>query len=431
MKTFTIILIINIITLSGCSQTSQKEEIISEVEEVQEAVNNLGKPIKECPLNSVKFRYENKHIFLECLIKDEPLTLILDLCGIWSEISLEKALILQEKKALKISSDSTYASGIDLIDGVRLIELIFDTVYTNVTHTYWLNEILIDKNNNFGFNDYLNGFINPISNLDKRILYINYEDQYLTFYSTDEEKDSIREELVKQGADRLPLMHGFGGKPYSIFPMKMQIGGQEKNVNWKLLFDTGFNGDILLFSDTVGFNINDAYLDERSVIYTLTDTVNAAHVKMTLNNNVIDSCIIRVYKNRFAEQINHEQIVGLIGNGILDKFYVWVDFEQKYIYLIENPYKQNDSRKLPSINTMKIAYNNMDDYLYVTEVIANGKCGKQGLMPKDLIVGINSKPISSFSKEEINNIFNKEYNNAIEFDIERGEDKLKIMIPEE
>lgn len=95
------------------------------------------------------------------------------------------------------------------------------------------------------------------------------------------------------------------------------------------------------------------------------------------------------YSNNKTGALSEANYLGLLGNGFFERFYVVLDFENKYLYLKPNI----NFKKKPKTNNLGFGYIDRTDIfngLIVTSLFENSEIERKGLKLGDIITHINN-----------------------------------------
>lgn len=116
---------------------------------------------------------------------------------------------------------------------------------------------------------------------------------------------------------------------------------------------------------------------------------------------------------------------GIIGNGVLSRFDVVIDYPAQQLYLRPNKYYREEF-KFDKSGLVVIASDFLLNKFMVHSVIAGSPADLAGILAGDQIKRINYSPASTLNLERINQIFQKKEGKEITLVVKRNKKKLKF-----
>ncbi len=127
-----------------------------------------------------------------------------------------------------------------------------------------------------------------------------------------------------------------------------------------------------------------------------------------------------------ASALKNEKIVryGLIGNLILERFDVVIDYPHKKLYLKPNsqyhrPFKYDKS------GLTIYAYGNALNQYYIKDVLPNSPASEADIRENDIILKINGYSYKWYALKKINTLLSNKSGKKVKFTIQRGQEILK------
>ena len=116
---------------------------------------------------------------------------------------------------------------------------------------------------------------------------------------------------------------------------------------------------------------------------------------------------------------------GIIGNEILSRFTVIIDYIKGRLYLKPNRH-YNDKFQYDRSGLVIIAAGATLSDFNILEVIEGSPAHEAGLLPKDEIKAINGLPAGLYSLNSLTGILQKKSGKKIKMVVKRGEEKIKV-----
>ncbi len=116
---------------------------------------------------------------------------------------------------------------------------------------------------------------------------------------------------------------------------------------------------------------------------------------------------------------------GMIGNKILRRFTVTIDYVRNMLYLVPNRDYDTDFAYDRSGLVLIASGNDLNDFT-VFQVLEGSPADLAGIQPGDIVKKINGLPSAFFSLESVNHKFSGKSGKGIKLIIERGEERLKV-----
>ncbi|MBK9108951.1 MAG: PDZ domain-containing protein [Saprospiraceae bacterium] len=203
--------------------------------------------------------------------------------------------------------------------------------------------------------------------------------------------------------------------------------GQKQKLN--LLLDTGASLSLLMYTDsTSNIDLPDkmipGYLGSGlgGMLKGFVGKVGLIYLDTFTLSNVISHFLMVDTEYSRIEKQNKQ---GLIGNLMLEKFELYIDYHRKKLFLkpTKKLYKEI---KFDKSGMLIISGGNHLQNYYVSQVIPNSPAYEAGILPKDELVSINGWPCSWLSLSKILSSFQKEEGKKINLKLRRNGKKIKI-----
>lgn len=249
--------------------------------------------------------------------------------------------------------------------------------------------------------DFADGLIG-INAFSKSILEINYKDEYLRIHKDFKDIDKStysRIRMIKK-KNRLHV------------PVTIKI---KENIVIEdyLLLDIGSGGSVDIINQTsVKYNFKDEitdkikYFTKYGGVSGNSTSYNFRANSFEIGNFKLDSVIMDYSVDESGYLSKQDHNIGLLGNDILDRFDVIIDFNNNDLYLRPNsdynyPFKPN-----------KHGFNYVDrsetmNSWIVTGFYENSNAQKSGLQIDDKIISVNGKDIHNISYKEQEELWDK------------------------
>jgi len=111
---------------------------------------------------------------------------------------------------------------------------------------------------------------------------------------------------------------------------------------------------------------------------------------------------------------------GLIGNPLLERFHVYIDYVSEKLYLKPNKKKYNKSFKYDKSGLVLYAFGPKLDSYYVKNVIEGSPAEKAGIMAGDKLVRVGWLPAKALSLLKIYKKFQRKPGTSIKLVVERN-----------
>lgn len=282
-------------------------------------------------------------------------------------------------------------------------------------------DIIVLERNNFLLREKLGFEVNGIvggSFFANLIVKINYNKKRIHFYRP----SKFDEDLSKYNKLKLDII---SNKPY----LSADIATASLNtVKAKLLIDTGAALPFLLHANT-DTNI---VIPDRTMLGTvgfgLSGPVRGFLGKtdyLTFGEYTFEN-IITSYQDIFSYDKNSSVLKrnGIIGNILLKRFDIVIDYTKEYIYLkAKRKYDREFAYDKSGINVL--AFGPELNQFMISSVINGSPSAEAGLKPGDVIIKVNGRVSRNLSLQGITNLMSDKSGKKIRFVIMREEEQLK------
>jgi PDZ domain/Aspartyl protease len=251
------------------------------------------------------------------------------------------------------------------------------------------------------------------------IVKINYDKKVITLTKSGAKKSQTA------GMQSYPIKIE-KNKPYLNTTIKLQ---NDSTVNVKLLLDTGAMLSLLLNSDS--------HPDLKPPPNTIAGNIGMG-IGGVLNGHLGRIKAIQVGYFQCNEVITNFQTLdagmdttmlygrnGVIGNGLLSKFLVIIDYPAQKLYLQPNKQFKNDF-EFDKSGLIVIAADYRLNQFLVHSVLPNSPAQASGILPGDEIKRINRSPAGMLSLIRINQLLRKKEGKNIVIVVNRNGERLKF-----
>lgn len=375
-----------------------------------------GKRIVEIP-----FDYSNNFIILTVQFnKILPLKFILDTGAEYTILSKREISDL-----LRVRYDREFhVAGSDLSE--ELVAYLARQVSFDIADKVSApqEDILVLKEDYFRFEEYAGLEVHGImsaSIFSKYIIKINYQKAIITLYDRRYYSgDELGENVI----------------PMEVFRNKMYLQTQmqilpDSVASVKLLLDTGASLPLLLFSDTHRLLHPPAQAIPSSIGMGLGGYVEgyAGRVYQTHIGPFVQRNAVAYFQTldslRTREYVNKRN--GLIGNGILSRYILIIDYYSAKIWL-KTTRHTNRPFDFDRSGLFLVASGLTHRTYTVQAVIAGSPAEKAGFEHGDVLQKIRRLPVGFFSLDSIQRMFQKKEGKKIRVVVKRGGKKLKKTI---
>lgn len=368
----------------------------------------------------VPFEYENNFIVIKVLFnRIFPLRFILDTGAehtILTNREITDMLAVDYQRRFTIlGADMQTELYAYLVRGINM--RIEDMEFLN-------RSILVLEEDYFRFDQFAGINVHGIIGADlirRFVVEINYRRKTVTFHDPRRFNDRRVSDFTRLSAD----FHR--GKPYINASTRL---ANNQEIDTKLLMDTGASISLLLYTDT-------------DTLLKLPEKVIPGALGMGLGGS-LEGYIGRVDRFQLDEDITFRELItnfqelhpnadssylnnrnGIIGNRLLNRFTVVIDYIKGYIYLRQVEDLQEDIEFDKSGLVMRAFGASLNNF-EVFYVIPGSPADKAGLKKGDEIVRINWFPAFFFNMEGITSKLSKREGKKIRLVIKRNEEKLRF-----
>jgi hypothetical protein len=284
--------------------------------------------------------------------------------------------------------------------------------------------ILVLEEDYFRFDEFSGIDIHGILGADffrRFIVKINYYKQIITLY------DPAVFQLPKGHFTEFPLeMHR--SKPYLIAPVKL---GNDTTIQTKLLMDTGASIALLLYTDTHdGLKIPEKVIRSilgrglGGVIYGYLGRVKSLKFSEHMFNEVLTNFqeIPVVEDSTYMNKRN-----GIIGNQLLDRFTLIIDYVQNRVFVQPNPYFKKKFEFDRSGLFVTASGAALSKFI-VFDIVPLSPAAKAGIISGDEIKSVNGVPASFFKLQDLMSKFRGKVGKRINMIILRNGERIKTEL---
>ncbi|MEL6388884.1 MAG: PDZ domain-containing protein [Bacteroidota bacterium] len=115
---------------------------------------------------------------------------------------------------------------------------------------------------------------------------------------------------------------------------------------------------------------------------------------------------------------------GILGNNLLSRFYIVIDYSREKLYLQASKKYNRDFEFDKSGITVFAVGSKLDKY-YIVSVLEGSPAAEADVQPGDLIIKVNRRRSSNMRLQDITNMFSKKPGKNIKLTLIRGEEKIK------
>lgn len=285
-------------------------------------------------------------------------------------------------------------------------------------------DILVLQEDYFRFEEYAGVEVHGILSANafsKFVMKINYQRQILTLY----DRESFR--LRDEGYMEMPL-EMFRNKPYLNTTLQLT---PDSAANVKLLLDTGAGLNLMLFTDThpllhapanalpsnIGMGLGGFLEGFAGRIYRL-DLGAFSQQNVVTYFQTLDTVIT-------AESLNRRN--GLLGNGVLSRFNVILDYQKQKAWLKPTRDYTEDFEYDRSGLSLIASGENLNVFL-VQNVLPNSPAAEAGLLPGDQLLRVGRTPVLFLSLPDIQQRLLGKPGKKVNLTVRRNGQKLRFSL---
>ena len=259
-----------------------------------------------------------------------------------------------------------------------------------------------------------------LAHFSNQVMQISYADEYIKTY------DDISGTDIS-GYSRVPMRREHDRLFLRAF---VQINDGLK-IEGEFLLDLGAGGSFMLTSN-VGYKYDLGKVVEKKIKYSTiaggiggkSDRYVIRAEKAGLGEFAFNQPIID-YSLDHGGALASKKYLGLIGNEILDRFDIMIDFKNNYLYLKPND-GIDDEFKLSRLGFSYVDRSETLGGWIVKGFYENCEALKKGMQPEDKIIMVDGVPVEKISHEEqVRFLKHKE---QISIDYLRGEEKKQLNL---
>lgn len=246
--------------------------------------------------------------------------------------------------------------------------------------------------------DFADG-VADIKNFYQNVVEINYSHEYMKFYSSIDSIDVSDYQSIKLRKQNDKF----------FIPLSVQIN-DKLTISGDFLLDSGSGASISFTSSTAEKYDLGNLINEKVRYYTKYGGVGGESSRfefkaksVSIKNHVLDDVVVG-FSNDKSGALSSNQYLGLLGNDILEKFDVVIDFINNYIYLKPSELYNNAFR----FSRLSFRYANRSQTLgawIVSGLYENGEAESLGLQIDDRIIAVNGIDVRTISFRDSKNYF--------------------------
>lgn len=409
---------------------------------------------------SIPFELINNLIIVKVEVNNRMMNMVFD-TGVKETILINlqsrDSMNLQGIKKLFFTGAGNENPRIEALSSVHNKVNLQNRIVNNDAVVYIVTGAIFHFSENIGVN--VNGFIGG-ELIKDFLVQIDYKKKFLRFYKHENFNKKL---LKKYRAYPLEIIHD---KPY-IYTFVQTAKRKLKIDSLKLLIDTG-NSDALWFfrrqkiklpvnyktvSDYFGLGFSGKITGQRAKIYQfgIDDKFRFINVYIGLPDSIY-----------FTHIVQHNPFDGLLGNEVLRRFFVFLDYKNRMVYLkkfhrnYRNKFLFNDTGlylsydgKIPvKVKTLSADFETRhtrgvievyreEAYIYsyrlvdkivISYIRKDSPADRAGLMKGDILLEINGNDVYRYRLDELEKRFFYHNNKYLELTIKRKGMKMKFKV---
>lgn len=355
-----------------------------------------------------------RHLYIACQVDSAEANLIFDTGA--NNLYLDSTFFSQaELQYENLAQAQLPGAG----NGMQHVPLILDTVTCSVFGDLYQTRYVPIFQLKPILGDYADGIIG-LDHYDGKVLQISYQDQYFKVCDDVQEADVTGYSKVEMRRSENRL----------FVPASIQVD-EDLTLEGELLLDLGSAGSITLTSAAASKYKLGQQIRDKVRFFTIAGGVGGAsssYVFRATEAKVSDFTFeepILSFSLDTAGALSRSTHMGLIGNEILDRFDLMIDFNNSVLYL-----KPNDRLNHP-FSLSRHGFSFVDRSSTLGGWIVKGfyedcDAWQKGLRPKDKIIAVDGLPVNQISYEQQRELFKTR--DQIELAVKRGEEDHSFTI---
>lgn len=262
--------------------------------------------------------------------------------------------------------------------------------------------------------------------LSSYIVFLDYTEKKIKFIS----RDNFQPEKYSKNWEKVPITL-YKGKPY----IKATLKNKNKRIEGLFLFDLGASDPLLVFQ-TVFDNLKSSdtlyYLGQglSGDIYGYFTQIDTLFLTEKYYFKNIIAAVPDTGYLLIPPGYDPPQRIGSIGAEVFKRFFVIIDYKNKFLYIKPNSYY----KKPFFVNTSGIEVKSpipAIPFYQVFYVYPNSPAYKAGILPNDIILTINGEDVKNLSLNDVYQILNPKVGKKISIKVLREGKVMKFKFVSE